>query len=116
SIHLPTLLCVVGLPGRLLMTEEISSVVPNVIEASLWLRERIEAMVASGDVSGAIGYLVRLQSSADEPETRMYCQRYLGILYLIDKDLVRASEALNEAYIRSPEEPYISYALGHCEA
>lgn len=98
------------------MTEEISSVVPNVIEASLWLRERIEAMVASGDVSGAIGYLVRLQSSADEPETRMYCQRYLGILYLIDKDLVRASEALNEAYIRSPEEPYISYALGHCEA
>ncbi len=97
------------------MSSEILNYVPNVIEASLWLRERIEVMVASGDVSGAIGYLQRLQSSAEEPETRTYCQRYLGILYLIDKDFVRASEALVEAYARSPQEPYISYALGHCE-
>ncbi|MBA2661634.1 MAG: hypothetical protein H0U74_05025 [Bradymonadaceae bacterium] len=88
----------------------------NVIDSATWLRERVEALVSTGESEQAIGYLHRLQASTEDEATRLYCHSYLGILYLISEDVARARAALAEANRLSPREPYIAYALGHCQS
>lgn len=88
----------------------------KVIETADWLRERIDALVASGDYVGALSYTERLAAGAGEADVRLYAERHMGFLCLMLDQPDRAREHLLRADAIAPHDPFVNYALGHCAA
>ncbi|MFU8806752.1 MAG: hypothetical protein ACNA8W_23285 [Bradymonadaceae bacterium] len=96
------------------MSRIFGSAPSNVVDSALWLREKVEALVATGDYGQAIGYLERLMAGDDSEETLLYSQSYLGFLYLVDQRIVDARKTLLSAWDLGGPDAHLAYGLGHC--
>lgn len=96
------------------MARLFGSSTSNVVDSAAWLRERVDALIATGRYREGIAYLERLLAGDDSGETQIYGKSYLGFLYLVDQRIVDARPMLREAWAMAGPDAHLAYGLGHC--
>lgn len=95
------------------MTKQERAEGAQVIDPRRWLEVRVEGLIESQRHDEAIAYLRRLFEGLEEPAGRSRCATFLGYLYLLEDDLESSETWLERAREQDPDDPHLSYALGH---
>lgn len=85
----------------------------QVIDPQQWLEVRVESLIEKERHEEAVSYLLRLFEGLEEAEARSRCATFLGYLYLVEDDVERSQAWLERAREFEPDDPHLSYALGH---